>query len=166
MAIIRPFRKSDWPEVWGLLEPVFRAGDTYAVDVDITEDAARDLWIAAPTCTFVSQGEDGGILGTYYIKPNHAGPGDHVCNCGYVVAGSARGQGVATAMCKHSQARAAKLGFRAMQFNLVVSTNRGAVRLWEKLGFETVGILPRAFRHPEEGCVDAFVMYKQLQASR
>lgn len=162
MASIRAFRESDWPGVWRILEPVFRAGRTYAIDIDITEDAARDLWIAAPTSTFVSEGEQGEVLGTYYIKPNHHGPGGHVCNCGYVVAASARGQGVATAMCEHSQARAVQLGFRAMQFNLVVSTNRGAVRLWETLGFETVGRLPGAFRHPDEGFVDALVMYKQL----
>ncbi len=162
MAIIRAFRESDWPGVWSILEPVFRAGRTYAIDIDITENAARDLWITAPTATFVSEGEHGEVLGTYYIKPNHHGPGDHVCNCGYVVAASARGQGVATAMCEHSQARAVQLGFRAMQFNLVVSTNLGAVRLWEKLGFDTVGRLPGAFRHPDEGYVDALVMYKQL----
>lgn len=164
MTLIRAFRQSDWPEVWGILEPVFRAGDTYAVDVDITEDAARDMWIAAPTATFIGEGRDGEIRGTYYIKPNHPGAGDHVCNCGYIVAASARGQGVATAMCEHSQARAVEFGFRAMQFNLVVSTNRGAVRLWKKLGFQTVGTLPGAFRHPEEGYVDALVMSKQLRA--
>lgn len=164
MSQIRPFRQSDWPGVWHILEPVFRAGDTYAVDVAITEDDARDMWISRPAATFVSQDPDGRLLGTYYIKPNQPGPGDHVCNCGYVVAASARGRGVATAMCEHSQERAVEMGFRAMQFNLVVSANRGAVRLWERLGFETVGRLPEAFRHPDEGYVDALVMFKRLRS--
>jgi ribosomal protein S18 acetylase RimI-like enzyme len=54
------------------------------------------------------------------------------------------------------------MGFRAMQFNLVVSTNERAVRLWQRLGFATVGTLPGAFRHRELGFVDAFVMFKTL----
>ncbi len=162
MPDIRRFQPGDWPAVWSILEPVFRAGDTYAVDMEVSEEAARKLWVTSPTATFVFR-DQGEILGTYYIKPNHAGPGSHVCNCGYVVPPGARGRGIATAMCKHSQEEAVRLEFRAMQYNLVASTNRGAVRLWEKLGFEKVGTLPGAFRHPHEGYVDAFVMFKQLQ---
>src|SRR5690606_26260137 len=103
------------------------------------------------------------ILGTYFIKNNQDGPGDHVCNCGYMVASAARGRGLATAMCEHSQRIARQLGYLAMQFNLVVSTNERAVQLWSRLGFATVGRLPRAFRHPTLGFVDALVMYKWLE---
>ncbi|NER52264.1 MAG: GNAT family N-acetyltransferase [Symploca sp. SIO1A3] len=95
--------------------------------------------------------------------PSHSGQGSHVCNCGYIVAEAARGKSIASAMCKHSQQEAVKLGFRAMQYNLVVSTNTGAVRLWQKLGFEIVGTLPEAFLHPSLGFVDAYVMYKKLE---
>jgi len=105
---------------------------------------------------------DGQVLGTYFIKPNQPGLGAHVCNCGYVVAPAAQGQGIASEMCQHSQAEAKAMGFRAMQFNLVVSTNQRAVRLWRKLGFSVVGTLPRAFRHLHLGYVDALVMFKEL----
>ncbi len=163
MAIeIRPYEINDWPSVWPILEPVFRAGETYAVPLDISEADARELWTVAPELVFVA-GDDGGeILGTYFLKPNQAGPGDHVCNCGYVVSERARGRGLATAMCEHSQAEALRAGYRAMQYNLVVATNAGAVRLWQRHGFEIVGTLPAAFQHPTEGFVDAYVMYKTL----
>jgi ribosomal protein S18 acetylase RimI-like enzyme len=137
-------------------------GDTYAFPIDISEMEARGIWIEAPAATFVAQEDNGAIVGTYYIKPNQPGAGSHVCNCGYIVNERARGRGVATVMCEHSQREAVRRGFRAMQFNFVVSTNEGAVRLWQKLGYDIVGTLPGAFRHPTQGFVDAFVMYKQL----
>jgi ribosomal protein S18 acetylase RimI-like enzyme len=160
---IRSFRPEDWPDVWAILKPVFRAGDTYGVSPEISPDEARRLWTDAPKSVFVAEEVQGGpILGTYYLRPNGYGPASHVCNCGYVVAGPARGQGLATAMCEHSQAEARRRGYRAMQFNLVASSNRGALLLWEKLGFEKAGTLPGAFRHPSLGFVDAFVMFKHL----
>ncbi len=105
---------------------------------------------------------DGRLLGTYFIKPNQPGLGAHVCNCGYVVAPAAQGQGIASALCQHSQAQAVAMGFLAMQFNLVATTNERAVRLWQRLGFTTVGRLPGAFRHQRLGLVDALVMFKTL----
>jgi len=159
---IRKLEHSDWPEVWKLIEPVFRAGETYAVSREITEAEARRMWVEAPTGTYLAQGENAVVLGTYFVKPNQAGGGAHVCNCGYIVSETARGKGVASLMCAHSQREATRLGFRAMQFNFVVSTNEGAIRLWQKLGFEIVGRLPGAFEHPHRGFVDACVMYKAL----
>ena len=125
------------------------------------ETARGKRRLYAPRQTFVVE-EDGRILATYYLKTNQAGPGSHVCNCGYMVAASARGRGLATMMCGHSQQVAVELGYQAMQFNFVASTNEGAVRLWQKLGFEIVGRLPQAFQHPRQGFVDALVMYKWL----
>lgn len=159
---IREIESADWPAVWKILAPVFRAGETYTFPTNISEEDARSRWIDKPTATFVAADPDGEVLGTYFIKPNQEGNGSHVCNCGYVTSEAARGRGVATLMCEHSQEEAVRLGFRAMQFNFVVSSNEGAVRLWKKLGFETVGTLPRAFDHPANGLVDAFVMYKWL----
>ena len=101
-------------------------------------------------------------MGTYYLRRNQAGGGAHVCNCGYMVAPEARGHGVARAMCEHSMEAARRQGFRAMQFNFVVSTNVGAVRLWENLGFEIVGRLPSAFDSPSQGLVNAYVMFRTL----
>lgn len=163
--LIRPYGDDDWPSVWTILEPIFRAGETYAYPRDVTEGDARRRWTGAPHEVFVAaDAAAGGLLGTYYLTPNHDGPGAHVCNCGYAVSSAARGRGVASAMCEHSQRVAVSRGFRAMQFNLVAATNEGAVRLWSKLGFATAGTLPGAFRHPTHGFVDAFVMFKALAA--
>lgn len=161
MVEIRPLEQRDRDAVWRIVEPVFRAGETYAYSPDIAENAALRIWIDAPEATFVAV-EDGAVLGTYYLKPNQPGLGAHVCNCGYIVAEAARGRGVASKMCEHSQREAVARGYRAMQFNLVVSTNKGAVRLWQTLGFVIAGTLPGAFRHPRLGFVDAYVMYKTL----
>lgn len=161
-AVIRRFEPTDWPAVWSLLQATFEAGDTYAFAPESAEAAIHQAWIEAPSRTFVACGSDGKLLGTYFIKPNQPGLGAHVCNCGYVVAPEAQGQGIATAMCEHSQAEAVTLGFRAMQFNLVVATNERAVRLWQRLGFSVVGSLPGAFNHRRLGYVDALVMYKEL----
>jgi ribosomal protein S18 acetylase RimI-like enzyme len=162
MTTIRSFEDQDWAAVWRIVKPVFRAGETYAFAPDISEAEARQVWIEAPMATFVALGEHEDMLGTYYIKPNQPGLGDHVCNCGYIVSANARGRGVASDMCRHSQQEAVSRGFRAMQYNLVVSTNSGAVRLWKKHGFDVAGTLPGAFRHPRFGFVDAYVMYKQM----
>jgi ribosomal protein S18 acetylase RimI-like enzyme len=165
MHAIREFRDADWPEVWELLRATFAAGDTYTFAPDSTEDEIRKAWIDLPAATFVARDSGGALLGTYFIKPNQPGLGNHVCNCGYVVAQRAAGRGIATAMCEHSQTWAIGHGFRAMQFNFVVSTNERAVRLWQRLGFEIVGRLPGAFRHPTAGFVDALVMYKTLSSA-
>ena len=101
-------------------------------------------------------------MGTYIIKTNQAGPGEHVCNCAYMVSSIARGQGLATMMCEHSQVIARGMGYKGMQFNFVAGNNIIAIKLWQKLGFDTVGNLPKAFNHPKVGFIDALVMYKWL----
>lgn len=159
---IQKIKQSDWSVVWRIVEPVFRLGETYAFSPQISESEAYKVWVEAPTATYVAKDNFGEVLGTYYIKPNQPALGSHVCNCGYIVAEQSRGKGVASLMCEHSQHEAKRLGFRAMQFNLVVSTNEGAIRLWRKLGFAVVGTLPEAFEHPKYGFVDALIMYKQL----
>ncbi|PLU10439.1 GNAT family N-acetyltransferase [Sinorhizobium medicae] len=102
------------------------------------------------------------MLGTYYIRANQAGGGRHVCNCGYMTHAAASGKGVARRMHEHSLAHARASGFRAMQFNFVISSNERAVCLWKRLGFEVVGTLPEAFLHPSKGYVDALVMFRSL----
>jgi len=162
MTVIRPFQAKDWPALWPILKATFETGDTYAYSPQSTEAQIRHAWIDVPQATYVATSDGGEILGTYVLKPNQPGLGSHVCNCGYVVSSAARGRGLASELCIHSQAEAGRLGYRAMQFNLVVSTNDVAVRLWKKLGFEIVGTLPHAFHHSMLGYVDAYVMYKSL----
>lgn len=161
MLSIRVAEDSDFDSVWPIFHDIVAAGDTYAYERETTREDAFRLWMRAPRQTYVAD-VDGEVLGTYYIKTNHAGPGAHVCNCGYMVARSARGHGLATAMCEHSQQAAVELGYEAMQFNFVAASNVGAVRLWQKLGFDVIGRIPSGFRHPSAGLVDALIMYKWL----
>lgn len=162
--VIRPAGPRDREAIWAILEPMLRAGETYAIPADISEADALAYWLGPDRATFVAERE-GAVLGTYYIRANQTGGGAHVCNCGYVTGTAARGQGIARAMCAHSLAEARARGFRAMQFNFVIATNEGAIRLWEKMGFATVGRLPGAFLHPRAGYVDALVMYQPLEAA-
>ena len=159
---IREAKQSDFENIWPIFHAIASAGETYAYPRDTSKEEAEKLWMQMPRKTFVAE-EEGEILGTYYIKTNQSGPGSHVCNCGYMVTSKARGKGLATRMCEHSQKIAVELGYKAMQFNFVAVSNEGAVRLWQKLGFETVGRLPKAFLHPAKGYVDALVMYKWLE---
>lgn len=158
---IRLASAEDASGIWTLLQPVFRDGTTYAIDPAITREVALAYWMDLPAATFVAE-EAGAIVGTYYIKTNQQGGGSHVCNCGYIVGEAARGRGLAERMCAASQEQALGLGYEAMQFNFVLASNAGALRLWRRLGFETVGIIPKAFRHPNLGLVAAHVMFKWL----
>ena len=158
---IRPAQSSDAQAIAEIIIPVFREGATYTIDPDIGEAEALAYWLAADKETFVAEA-DGVVLGTYFMRPNQAGGGRHVCNCGYMTRTEVTGRGIARAMCLHSLEHARSRGYRAMQFNFVVATNERAVKLWQSLGFEVVGRLPAAFQHPVRGCVDALVMYQLL----
>jgi ribosomal protein S18 acetylase RimI-like enzyme len=158
---IRPATADDDHAIWRILEPTFRAGETYPIPRDVSRADALAYWRTPGHAVFVA--EDGGaIVGTYYLRANNRGAGDHVANCGYIVAPNAMGRGVARAMCGHSLTEAKTRGFAAMQFNFVIASNERAVRLWQSTGFEIVGRLPGAFRHPRLGPVDAFVMVRTL----
>lgn len=159
--LIRAAKTEDAAAIWSIIGPVLRAGETFALDPSWSEDEALAYWLGADKETFVAE-EDGAILGTYYLRPNQPGGGSHVCNCGYMTAANAGGRGVARRMCEHSLEYGRSKGFRAMQFNFVVSTNARAVRLWQSLGFEIVGRLPLAFKHPAHDYVDALVMFRSL----
>ena len=158
---IRQATESDNDAVWKILEPVIRAGETYALPREMSRADALAYWNAPGHEVFVAE-ENGEIIGTYYLRANQKGGGAHVANCGYMTAPWSIGRGIARAMCLHSLEQAKSRGFRAMQFNFVVSTNERAVRLWKSLQFEIVGRLPGAFMHPALGAVDALVMYRQL----
>jgi ribosomal protein S18 acetylase RimI-like enzyme len=158
---IRPAEPSDANAIWSILEPTIRAGEAYTLPRDMDREQALAYWFSPEHTVFVAECEEG-VLGTYYLRANQKGGGAHVGNCGYMTAASAAGRGVATAMCRHSLEYARSQGFRALQFNFVLSTNLPAIHLWRKFGFEQIGRIPNAFLHPNLGYVDALVMYRAL----
>ncbi len=167
--IIRPPAAGDDDAIWTILAPILREGETYALPRDWSRAEALAFWRGGDHTVFVAEVPPDAaartgprVVGTYYLQPNQKGGGAHVANCGYATHAAARKQGIARAMCLHSLETARQRGFLAMQFNFVVASNEGAVALWKKLGFEVVGRLPRAFRHPARGLVDALVMYRAL----
>ena len=161
MVYIREALEEDFEEIWKIFHQIVSTGETYAIDKNISKYDARKIWIEQPQKSYVCV-KNNKVLGTYYLKQNQKGGGNHVCNCAYMVALEAEGEGLGTMMCLHSQNIAKELGYKAMQFNLVLVSNKKAFSLWTKLGFDTVGIIPKAFDHPKFGYVDALVMHKFL----
>jgi len=161
MVTIKKAAKKDWDQIWPIVQEVFQSGTTYAYPPETNKEKAYEIWMTVPTTTYVAL-SDGIVAGTYYIKPNQPELGSHVCNTGYMVSSTARGQGLGRALCAHSLKEAVKLGFKAMQYNLVVVTNRYAIKLWIDMGFEIIGTLPRAFNHKKMGLIDAHIMYQLL----
>lgn len=159
MIKIRRARKEDYAQIWPILQEVFAQGDTYVYLPGTDEKEAYHLWMEVPLAVYVAVEEDR-VCGTYYIKPNQPGLGSHVCNAGYAVGAKDRGKGIGRLMCEHSLREAQEMGFLAMQYNFVVSTNHVAVKLWKSCGFDIVGVLPKAFNHSRKGLVDAYVMYR------
>ena len=159
--VIREIGAAEFEAVWPLFRSVIAAGDTYSYPPDMRFEEARALWTTPPSRTFIAE-RDGCALGCYLLRPNQPGLGDHVANCGYMVAVDARGQGIASAMCEHSLDAARRAGFTAMQFNFVVASNATAVKLWQRHGFTIVGTVPRAFRHATLGPTDIHIMHRSL----
>lgn len=158
---IRAAAEADHDAIWAMLEPMIRAGETYTLPCDMSREDALAYWFTPGHQVFVAE-LNGAVAGTYYLRANQRGGGDHVCNCGYVTAAWSAGRGVAGAMCRHSLEVAKDAGFRAMQFNFVVSTNEAAIHLWRKHGFRELTRLPGAFDHPKLGYVDALLMWREL----
>ncbi|MGH8031666.1 MAG: GNAT family N-acetyltransferase [Luteimonas sp.] len=159
--VIREIGAGAFDRLWPIFADVVAQGETYAYASDLSLDQARRMWTSPPARCFAAEA-DGAVLGGYRLAPNVGGPGAHVANGSYMVACAARGRGVGALLCEHSLDEARRAGFLAMQFNLVVSTNAAAVRLWQRHGFAIVGTLPGAFRHARHGLVDAYVMYRTL----
>lgn len=154
--------EDDWPEVWKVLEPAFRAGESYPLPLDVSEEDAKRYWIKTDGYNGVARDEAGEVVGVYFIRPDQGGPGDHICNAGYIIAPQARRKGYAVELCLQSQDQARSMGFKGMKYNLVVAANEGAVKAWLKAGLKIIGTVPGAFRHPTLGPVDAHIMYMAL----
>lgn len=159
--IIRKAKETDHAGVWEIFSSVIKTGDTYAFDPNTPESVLQTYWFADSMDTYVAE-ENGEILGTYFIKPNQPGLGNHIANCGYMVSPKHRGKGVGQLLCEHSLSFAKEKGYYGIQFNFVVSTNTIAVKLWQKLGFRIIGTTPRGFRHQDLGLVDTFIMFQEV----
>lgn len=159
--LIRHAKPDDDNAIIEILMPIIRGGETYALPQDWTEAEALAYWRSPDHTVFVAE-DEGVVVGTSYIRPNQRGGGAHVANAAFMARTSAAGRGVASAMCAYALGYAAAAGYAAMQFNFVVATNTRAVALWQRFGFEIVGRVPEAFRHPADGFVDALVMYRKL----
>ena len=160
--LIREASAQDWAAIWPFLREIVRAGETYTYPRAIDDDAARAIWMAAPpACTLVAVDGDT-VLGTAKIAPNQLGPGAHVANASFMVDPAHGGKGVGRALGTAVLERARADGYRAMQFNAVVETNAGAVRLWRSLDFTVLATVPEAFLHPSLGYVGLHVMHRTL----
>lgn len=159
--VLREIGAREFPRVWPVFRAVIAAGDTYSYPPDLGMEQACAMWTTPPSRCFAAE-RDGEVLGCYMLRPNQPGLGDHVANCGYMVAPAARGQGIAGKMCEHSLEQARRAGFSAMQFNSVVASNTAALRLWQRHGFTIVGTVPGAFRHATLGPTDIHIMHRML----
>jgi L-amino acid N-acyltransferase YncA len=160
---IRRASVHDWPAVWPIWQAIVAAQETYMYDPFTPAEQAQRIWFSDPPAeTWLAVDEGDAIVGTYYLKPNAPGPGAHVANAGFMVAPAARSGGIGRTMAGHCLARARECSYLAMQFNAVVATNEGAIRLWQSLGFGIVGTVPQAYRHRTAGLVDIHVMYRAL----
>ena len=160
---IRRARKNDRDAIWRIFRAVVARGDTYVFDPHISRTKALGYWFGQKRRCYVAVSDER-IVGTYILNPNQPALGSHVANAGFMVAPSAQGRGIGRTMAEHCLREAERLGFRAMQFNFVVATNKPALQLWKALGFRIVGTLPGAFRHIRRGFIDVYVMYRQLKA--
>lgn len=159
---IRKATIEDYDLVWDIFSEVIQAGDTYVFAEDTPKSDLDKHWFASYMQTYVAE-ENDEILGTYIIKPNHPDRGNHVANASYMVKPSAQGKGVGKLLCKHSLEVAKESGYQSMQFNIVISTNKAAVHLWQKFGFKIIGTTPKGFNHKELGLVDTHIMWRELE---
>jgi ribosomal protein S18 acetylase RimI-like enzyme len=158
---IRLAAADDHDAIWGIISEVIRTGDTYVFPPDSDREEMLAYWCGEDKHTYVAE-MDKRVLGTFIIKDNFPGLGSHVANASYMTLPEASGRGIGRAMGAFSLEEARLLGYKAMQFNIVVKSNDRAVRLWQGLGFEIVGEVPDAFRHLEKGYTNAYIMWKRL----
>ncbi len=158
---IRKATEFDFDKVWEIFSKVIKTGDTYVFNPNTPKEDLKKHWFADYMETFVIE-ENKQILGTYIIKPNQIGLGNHIANCSYMVNPNTQGKGIGKKLCEHSIEVARKKNFEGIQFNIVVSTNEGAVELWKRYGFKIVGTTPKGFRHSDLGLVDTYIMHKSL----
>ncbi|AKP52876.1 MULTISPECIES: GNAT family N-acetyltransferase [Cyclobacterium] len=159
--MIRKATREDYNAVWKIFSEVIKTGDTYVFSPETSKENIQKHWFSDYMNTFVFE-ENNEILGTYIIKPNQIDLGNHIANCSYMVSPNSQGKSIGKQLCEHSLEFAKESNFKAIQFNIVVSTNKTAIKLWEKYGFKIIGTTPNGFRHLKLGFVDTHIMYKPL----
>ncbi len=158
---IREAQQTDESHIWEIAKKVLKGGDTYVFDPSSPKHKIIDYWLFEENHVYVAI-LDNRICGTYLLKNNQPDLGSHIANGSYMVHPDFRGKGIGKLMGEHSIEEARKLGYRGMQFNIVVKTNESAVRLWKKLGFQIVGEVPDAFQHQQFGLTNAYIMYRKI----
>jgi len=161
MIQIRKAETSDFDKIWAIIKKVISTGDTYLFDPSSSKEKMLAYWLGADKHSYVAT-LDGEIAGTFIIKDNQPDLGSHIANASYMTSTSSSGKGVGKAMGEFSLQEAKRLGYTAMQFNIVVKSNERAVKLWQKLGFEIIGEIPEAFNHKQNGLTNAYIMYRKL----
>jgi ribosomal protein S18 acetylase RimI-like enzyme len=158
---IRKAHSADADGIWAVLEPVIRKGDTFAFDPEIGRDEMLAYWCHPSKHCYVAV-VDNHIAGTFFMQNNQPGLGAHVANAGYAVSPEHSGKGLGRAMAEFSLIEAKRLGYKSMQFNIVVKSNQRAVALWQSVGFTIIGEIPDAYNHRELGMTNAYIMYQKL----
>ncbi len=157
---IVPATKEDFSQILPIFRSITSTGDSYIYQDDFTDQNVYDFFLK-DTVPFVAK-IDNKIVGFYIIRQNRIGRGSHICNASYMVSPEYQNNKIGRLMGEHSLVEAKKLGYKAMQFNIVVSTNLRAVSLWQSLGFKIIGTIPQGFNHKEKGLVDAYIMHRFL----
>jgi ribosomal protein S18 acetylase RimI-like enzyme len=161
MIEIRKAIPSDHDKIWIILKEIIQSGDAFAYPANTTKEQMLAYWCHPDRHTYVAL-EQGEIVGTFFLQNNQPGLGSHVANAAYAVGANTAGRGIGKYMGQYSLTEAKKLGYTAMQFNLVVKSNEKAVALWKKIGFEIIGEIPDAFNHAKNGLINAYIMYRKL----
>lgn len=158
---IRSAKKNDEDSLWSVIEPIIRAGGTYVFSPQSSREKIMSYWLNEDKKTYIALIE-GKAVGTFYIKANQPDLGDHICNAGFMVDPEQKGKGIGRRLGQFAISEAKALGYQAMQFNFVISSNHSAVSLWKSLGFQVIGEIPQAYRHPSHGLVSALIFFKKL----
>jgi len=158
---IRNANAEDCDQIWEIIKEVISKGDTYVFDPYSSKETMLNYWYGPDRHTYVAIDEEK-IVGTFMIRDNQPGLGAHVANGSYMVSQAASGKGIGKKMGEFSLAEARRLGYKAMQFNIVIKSNVRAVHLWQNLGFKIIGEIPDAFNHKQNGLTNAYIMYRKL----
>jgi RimJ/RimL family protein N-acetyltransferase len=158
---IRPISRDDRDRVLAITRDVVTEGSTYVFTHETSDEQLLNYWYDQLAHSYVAV-VDGTVAGCYVLSTNQTGRGSHVVNGSYMVDPTFGGLSLGRRLAEHSVDSARALGYTAMQFNMVVSTNHNALALWLKMGFQIVGRLPKVFEHPRQGLVDAYVMHRYL----